>query len=167
MLAGMSRLWSGTFVLLYRFLRLVDPPIRAVWTRMGLGNVVEFRVRSRRTGEERGLFLGVLRVGDQLYLGHPNGPSFWTRDLDAAGTAELIFHGGEPVAVRGVLVPNGPERSAVISATNQHPFPGNLVYRLARRHILEVGRYYRLEPLAAPPLGAETPPVGGEPTLSG
>jgi hypothetical protein len=115
---------------------------------MGLGNVVEVRIRSRRTGKERELFLGVLRVGEQLYLGHPNGASFWTRDLDAAGSAELSFHGGEPVAVRGVLLPVGPERSAVISATNQHPFPGNLVYRLARRHILAVGRYYRLEPLS-------------------
>ena len=143
----MSRLWSATFVLLYRFLRLMDAPIRAVWTRMGLGNVVEVRIRSRRTGQERELFLGVLRVGDQLYLGHPNGASFWTRDLDAAGSAQLTFHGGEPVAVRGVLLPVGQERSAVISATNQHPFPGNLVYRLARRHILAVGRYYRLEPL--------------------
>src|SRR6478736_8712679 len=152
MLAGMARLWSATFVLLYRFLRLMDPPIRAVWTRMGLGNLVEFRVRSRRTGEERELFLGVLRLGEQLYLGHPNGPSFWTRDLDAAGSAEISFHRGEPVAIRVALLPIGAERTAVISATNQHPFPGNLIYRLARRHIVAVGRYYRLEPIAAAPL---------------
>lgn len=144
----MSRLWSATFVLLYRFLRLMDVPIRAVWTRMGLGNVVEVRIRSRRTGQERDLFLGVLRVGEQLYLGHPNGASFWTRDLDAAGSAEIAFHVGEPVAIRGVLLSPGQERSAVISATNQHPFPGNLVYRLARRHIMAVGRYYRLEPIS-------------------
>jgi hypothetical protein len=146
----MSRFWSLAFVVLYRFLRLMDPPIRAVWTRTGLGNVIEFRVRSRRTGEERELFLGVIRVGDQLYLGHPNGPSFWTRNLDAAGSAEISFHRGEPLAVRGVLLPDGPERTGVIRATNQHPFPGNLIYRLARRHILAVGRYYRLEPIAAP-----------------
>jgi len=144
----MSRLWSATFVLLYRFLRLMDAPIRTVWTRTGLGNVVQVRIRSRRTGRERELFLGVLRVGKEFYLGHPNGASFWTRDLDAAGSAELAFPGGEPLAVRGVLLPPGPERSAVISATNQHPFPGNLIYRLARRHILAVGRYYRLEPLS-------------------
>jgi len=149
MLAGMSRLWSATFVLLYRFLRLMDSPIRAVWMRMGVGNVVKFRVRSRRTGEQRELFLGVLRVGQQLYLGHPNGAAFWTRDLDVAKSAEISFHGGEPVAIRGVLLPLGSERTAVISATSQHPFPGNLVYRLARRHILAVGRYYRLEPVTA------------------
>jgi len=149
MLPAMSRFWSATFVVLYRFLRLMDAPIRAVWARGGLGNVVAVRVRSRRSGEPRELFLGVLRIGQQLYLGHPNGPSFWTRDLDAAGSADIVFHGGEPVAVRGVLLPAGPERTAVISATNQHPFPGNVVYRLARRHIVAVGRYYRLEPIEA------------------
>jgi hypothetical protein len=156
MLAGMARLWSATFPLLYRLLRMMDPPIRAVWSRTGLGNVIEFRVRSRRSGSERELFLGVLRVGEQLYLGHPNGPCFWTRDLDAAGSAEIRFHGAEPITVQGVLLPPGAERTAVIRATNQHPFPGNLVYRLARGHILAVGRYYRLEPIAAATLGEAT-----------
>jgi len=149
----MSRSWSATFVLLYRFLRLMDLPVRFVWARAGLGNVILFRVRSRRTGERRELLLGVLRVGEQLYLGHPIGPAFWTRDLDAAGSAEVVFHGGEPVAVRGVPLAAGAERTAVISATNQHPFPGNLIYRLARPHILAVGRYYRLEPIQTPRSG--------------
>ena len=41
----------------------------------------------------------------------------------------------------------GPERTAVIVATaRQQPFPGNVVYRLARPHILAVGRYFRLDP---------------------
>jgi hypothetical protein len=157
MLAEMSQLWSATFVLLYRFLRLIDPLIRSVWAGTGLGNVVVLRVRSRRSGRERELLLGVLRARGHLYLGHPNGPSAWTRDLDAAGAAELVFHGGDPTPVRGALLPDGAERSAVIGATNQHPFPGNLLYRLARRHILAVGRYYRLEPIAPAPLA---PPVG-------
>ena len=164
MLAGMSRLWSAIFVLLYRLLRLMDPPIRAVWTRTGLGNVVLVRVRSRRTGQERELFLGVLRVAGQLYLGHPNGPSFWTRDLDAAGCARISFHRGEPLHIRGVLLPHDTERSLVIAATNQHPFPGNLIYRLARQHILAVGRYYRLDPVAGAPAGAEGPPLTAETT---
>jgi hypothetical protein len=67
-----------------------------------------------------------------------------------------MFHRGAPVAIRAVLLPPGQERSAVISATNQHPFPGNLVYWLARRHILAVGRYYRLEPLGPSRLSAES-----------
>jgi len=143
----MSRFWSRAFRILYRLLGLMEPLIRAVWSRAGLGNVVDFRVRSRRSGRERSLLLGVLRVGDQLYLGHPNGPSGWTRDLDAAGSALLAFHRGSPLLVRGELLAAGPERSAVIRATSQHPFPGNLMYRLARGHILAVGRYYRLEPV--------------------
>jgi hypothetical protein len=151
MLAGMSRFWSATFVLLYRFLRFIEPLIRSIWAGEGIGNVVVLRVRSRHSGRERQLLLGVLRVGDQLYLGHPNGASAWTRDLDAAGSAELVFHGGGPTQVSGVLLQDGTERSAVIGATNQHPFPGNLVYRLARRHILAVGRYYRLEPVTELP----------------
>lgn len=39
------------------------------------------------------------------------------------------------------------ERDAVILVTSeQQPFPGNLMYRAARRHILSEGRYFRLEP---------------------
>lgn len=98
--------------------------------------------------------LGILRVGDGIYLGHPNGESSWTRDLDAAPSAQLVLHGLPPLEIRARLLPNGPERTAVIGATGQHPFPGNLVYRLARRHVLAVGRYYRLEPIS---VAAEQP----------
>ena len=39
------------------------------------------------------------------------------------------------------------QRRRVISTTwHQHPFPGSLIYWLARRHINTVGRYYRIEP---------------------
>lgn len=39
----------------------------------------------------------------------------------------------------------GVEREHAIMATDQHPFPGNLIYRLGRRHVLAAGRYYRPE----------------------
>ena len=61
-------------------------------------------------------------------------------------------HGGLQPAkgafeVTATPLPNGPERDAVIRATaEQQPFPDNLVYRAARRHILSEGRYFRLEP---------------------
>ena len=48
-----------------------------------------------------------------------------------------------------VAVPlgSGAERDAVIRATGeQQPFPANVLYRCARRHILSEGRYFRLEP---------------------
>jgi hypothetical protein len=37
------------------------------------------------------------------------------------------------------------ERESVIRATGQQPFPGNLSYRLGRRHIRAVGVFFRLE----------------------
>ena len=53
-----------------------------------------------------------------------------------------------PFEVTATPLPNGPERDAVIQATaEQQPFPGNLIYRAARRHILSEGRYFRLEPV--------------------
>lgn len=150
MLPRVSRIWRRGFRLLYRILGRLDPLIRAVLGRAGIGNVVEFRVRSRASGRTRSLMLGILRTPAGLYLGHPNGPAVWTRDLDAAGGGQVILHGLPPLDIQAVLLRPGPERTAVIGATNQHPFPGNLVYRLARSHVLAVGRYYRLEPISAP-----------------
>ena len=44
----------------------------------------------------------------------------------------------------------GPERDAVIRATwTQQPFPANLLYRAAARHVAAVGTYYRLDPIVA------------------
>lgn len=155
MLPMVSRFWARAFRGLYRLLGFVDPLIRAVWRRRGIGNVVELQVAARRSGRPRSLMLGLLHVGDDLYLGHPNGESSWTRDLDAAPMAKLVLHGLPPLDFGPHLLPAGPERSAVIGQTGQHPFPGNLVYRLARRHVLAIGRYYRIEPIsgAAGPSG--------------
>lgn len=147
MLPMVSRFWTRAFHGFYRLLGVLDPLIRAVWSRWGLGNVVELRVAGRHSGRPRSLMLGLLRNGDDLYLGHPNGEASWTRDLDAAPAAQLVLHGLPPLDFRARLLPAGPERSAVIGRTGQHPFPGNLVYRLARRHVLAVGRYYRVEPI--------------------
>ena len=62
----------------------------------------------------------------------------------AAGS-RLTWPGQAFVAFQAVPLPRGPERDRAILATGQHPFPGNLIYRLARRHVRAVGRYYRLE----------------------
>jgi hypothetical protein len=51
--------------------------------------------------------------------------------------------------VRAARLPDGNERDAVILATaHQQPFPGNLAYRAASGHILAMGVYFRLDPLA-------------------
>jgi hypothetical protein len=39
----------------------------------------------------------------------------------------------------------GGERDVVMTTFGQHPFPANLVYRLARAHIRAVGVYFEIE----------------------
>lgn len=147
----MSRFWSVALRWFYRFLVLIDPLVRAWYRRFGIGITVDLIVRGRRSGHPRPVLLGLLRVGDQLYLGHPNGDVDWTRNLDAAGEAELRSRGLPPLSIRPVRLDPGPERDAAIRATwHQQPFPGNLIYFLARRHIAAVGTYFRLEPIAGP-----------------
>ena len=142
--------WGRFWPVFYRLLRFLDPLIRPVWRTFGLGNTVELVVRGRRTGRQRRLFLGLLRVGDRRYLGHPSRPNGWTRNLEAADPAESRFHDGTTWRARAVPLPNGPERDAVIRATfRQHPFPGPVLYWLSRAHLRANGTFFRLEPAAA------------------
>ena len=137
---------------MYRFLRLLDPLIRS-WMRTGIGGldgVVEVRVTGRRSGAMRTTLVTLLGVGGSWYVGHPNGDTGWTRNAEAAGVVHINppAAGGDSFSVVR-LVP-GPERDAVIRATRtQQPFPGNLVYRAASRHIAAVGVYFRLVPVKA------------------
>lgn len=136
------------FRVVYWILGGLDPLIRGVWEAVGLGNVVEFRVRGHRSGLQRSVILGLLRTEGGLYLGHPNGQVAWTRNVDQQGGGELVFRGEPPLDVRLVRLPEGPEREAAIRATDQHPFPGNLIYRLGRAHVRAVGVFYRVEPIS-------------------
>jgi hypothetical protein len=145
-----SGTWSRVFRGLYRVIGWLDPVLRSAHRAYGIGNVVELRVPGRRSGHQRTTLLGLLRVGDRMYLGHPNGDCGWTRNLEAAGGGELLLRGAPPVEFRAVRLSPGPERDVVIHSTGQHPFPGNAIYRLGRRHVLAVGTYFRLEPLVSP-----------------
>jgi hypothetical protein len=145
-----SAAWHRYFPIQYALIRLLDPLVRLVWRTTGLGNVVELRVPGRRTGMPRRVLLGLLRDGSHLFLGHPNGHVAWTRNLAAAGGAELVFRPPTAVAIRAGELTAGDLRDRAILATGQHVFPGNLVYRLARRHILAAGAYFEIE-IAAPP----------------
>jgi hypothetical protein len=120
-----------------------------VWFRgHAIGNVVDLVVTGRRSGLPRPVLLGLLRVGEHLYLGSPNGEVPWTRNLEAAGFAEVRPHGFPSFTVRPVRLGPGEERDAVALVTwRQHPFPGNLWYYFARRHIRAVGTFFRLEPV--------------------
>jgi hypothetical protein len=63
-----------------------------------------------------------------------------------SGAAPGRFAGLEPHPIRAELLAQGDERSRVIGVTwQQHLFPGSRMYRLGRRHIVSVGRYYWVE----------------------
>jgi hypothetical protein len=133
---------------MYGFLKLTDPLVRSSWrtSGAGLGNVVELRVAGRKTGAYRRVLLTLLVDGDRWFLGHPNGDVAWTRNLEAAGTADIAFRRGAPVSVRAMRLEPGDERDRAIRATRQQPFPANIVYGLARAHIRAVGTFFVVEP---------------------
>ncbi len=136
---------------MYGFIGFLDPLIHPSWQASGVGlrNVVELRVAGRRTGAYRKILLTLLRDGDQWFLGHPNGDVNWTRNLEAAGTADIAFRRLPPVAVKARRLEPGELRDRAISSTGQHPFPANLLYRLARAHIRAVGVFFAIDPISA------------------
>lgn len=143
-----STAWRLTFRAAYRFLRLIDPLLRIVWRANlpGLGSTVDLVVPGRRTGRERGTLLTLLSIDGAWYVGHPNGPSAWTRNLEAAGMGRLRTADGSATDVEATRLVEPAERSRVISLTPAlQPFPGNIMYALAQRHIQAVGVYFRLE----------------------
>lgn len=140
-----SARWHRWLPIQYRVIGLLDPVVRFLWRGLGMGNIVELRVVGRRTGLTRSVLLGLLRDGDRWFLGHPNGDVAWTRNLEAAGTALLVFRPPTAVAVRARRLAPGELRDRAIGSTGQHVFPGNLIYRLARAHILAVGAYFLVE----------------------
>ena len=141
----MSGVWFWAFRLQYRILALIDPVVRAVWRRFGVGNVVELNVSRRDGNGTRSRMVGLLRSGNGQYFGHPNGHVAWTRDLEAAGGGSYRWPRATFTDFRAVRLPDGDEREAAIRATSQHPFPGNLIYRLGRSHVRRVGVFFRLE----------------------
>jgi hypothetical protein len=159
--------WSFAFRAGYRLVRLLDPLIRS-WIANGLpglGGIVEIRSVGRRSGRPRRTLVTLLGVDGRWYVGHPNGEAGWLRNAEAAGWVDVEPPGraGPRFAVHRLA--DGPERDAVIHATaTQQPFPANLLYRAARRHIAAVGVYHRLDPLRA---GGEPRPAGVEPLRTG
>jgi hypothetical protein len=141
-----SAFWTVALRVQYAVLRLLDPLVRWAWFSVGIGITSRLTVRGRRSGRERSVLVGLLRVDGHWYVGHPNGEVGWTANLREAGRAQLEPRPESSLEVTAIPIDHGLERDAVIRATaEQQPFPGNLVYRAARRHILSEGRYFRLE----------------------
>ena len=142
-----SRAWSVVFRISYRLLRLLDPLIRSSLANgfPGLDGVVEVRTTGVRTGRARSSLVTLIVVDGRGYLGHPNGAAAWIRNATAAGSLEIIVDGSAQRRTF-IVIAEGAERDAVIRATwNQQPFPGNLLYRAASRHVAAVGVYGRLD----------------------
>jgi hypothetical protein len=142
-----SAAWAVALRIAYAILRMLDPLARWTWFSVGIGITSRLTVRGRRSGRERSILVGLIRVNGTWYVGHPNGEVGWTANLREAGRARLAPRPETVLEVTAVPLDHGPERDSVILATaEQQPFPGNLLYRAARRHILSEGRYFRLEP---------------------
>jgi hypothetical protein len=147
-----SRVWSAVFRASYRMIRLLDPLIRS-WVANGypgLDGVIEIRTLGRRSGRERRSMVTLLVVDGEGFIGHPNGEASWIANALASGWIGVVgVDGGGQAATRSTVtrLDDGPVRDAVIRATwSQQPFPGNLLYRAARRHVAAVGVYLRLGP---------------------
>jgi len=145
-----SAAWSITFRIFYRIIRLVAPLVRSAVANdlPGVNGIVEIRFVGRRSGSLRRTLVTLLNHDGAWYIGHPNGAAAWIRNAEAAGWVDV-----EPAGAHGARhaihrLPDGPERDAVIRATvRQQPFPANLLYRAALRHIAAVGVYDRLDPI--------------------
>src|SRR5262249_31764715 len=112
-----SAFWQRFLPAEYWLIKLVDPLVRSQWTAFGLGNVVELRVAGRRSGRTRRVLIGLLRDDGHWFVGHPNGDVAWTRNLEAAGTADLAFHGGPAITVLASRLADGPLRDRAILST--------------------------------------------------
>lgn len=149
--------WRGS----YRLLRLFGSPLGRLAAHPGFGNLVLLRVVGRRSGSERSLPLGLLTVEGRRYLGHPSGDTAWTLNLRAAESATIESARIPRTRVRPLLLGPGPERDAAVRASfRQHPFPGNVMYRLAGRHVAATGVFFRLERVEASPAAPDDPPPG-------
>jgi hypothetical protein len=148
-----SRAWSAAWRVGYRVVRLLDPVIRS-WIANdlpGLDGIVELRFVGRRTNRPRRILVTLLSADGRWYVGHPNGEAAWLRNIVASGWVDVDPPAAHGARFRVERLPRGPERDAVIRATaRQQPFPADLLYRAAQRHIAAVGIYVRLVPIGEP-----------------
>ena len=109
-----SAAWRLSLRFFYSVLRLLDPILRVWWRAFGIGITAQLTVRGRHSGRQRSVLVGLLNVDRHQYVGHPNGPVDWTRNLAAAGEARVAQLPGTWATLRAVPLSDGPERDAVM-----------------------------------------------------
>jgi hypothetical protein len=157
------------FRVFYRILRLLAPLVRSALANgvPGLSGVVEIRYVGRRSGRLRRTLITLLNHDGAWYIGHPNGAAKWVRNAETSGWVDVDPPGATGSRHAIHRLPDGPERDAVIRATAvQQPFPANLLYRAAQRHIAAVGVYHRLDPIEGPVAAPAGSPAAGSSTAT-
>ena len=110
-----SLAWWLAFKAAYAFLRVIDPLLRWMWFSVGLGITARLTVPGRRTGRERSVLVGLIRLDRRWYAGHPNGEVGWTANLRSAGTARIAPIPEESFDIEAELFPPG------AGARRRHP----------------------------------------------
>jgi len=128
-------IWRDAYVLARR----IGPLVR-LFAALGApgysDSIVELRLVGRRSGRPRPVLITLIRVRDDWYVGHPNGPRAWLANLAAADSFRMGLPQGGTVEMHGVPLGLGNERDRVIRATpSQQPWPGSMLYWAAQSHI--------------------------------
>jgi len=143
-----SRAWQAVFGIVFRL-----TPRRlmlALRDQNASSPLREVLLVGRRTGKQQNVVLSIFEIGGRWYVGHPNGQrAQWVRNMHAARSATVVGRDGRPIQVVCIPLPEGAERDSAIAATRRQPFPANLLYRAARRHVTAAGDYFRLQPLGS------------------
>src|SRR5687768_18549482 len=97
--ARRSSTWHLVLRASYAVIRVLDPLLRWTWFSVGLGITSRLTVRGRRTGRDRSVLVGLIRVNRTWYVGHPNGEVSWTANLRGAGRARIAPRPEAPIDV--------------------------------------------------------------------
>jgi hypothetical protein len=146
--------WRSTWRAVYAVFRRADWFTRAlVALRVPTyaDAIVELGLVGRRTGLPRPVLVGLLRIDDRLYVGHPSGSTPWLANLAAADAVTLRARNRPQLRVHSTPLVLGLERDAAIrAAARQEPLPMRPIFWASRRHSLRAGVYHRLDVIVDP-----------------
>ena len=94
--------WSVTFRVVYALLRLLDPLLRWTWFSVGIGITSKLSVSGRRTGRERSVLVGLIRVTEPGTSAIRTARSHGPRTCAMPASARLAPRPEAPVDVTAV-----------------------------------------------------------------